>query len=268
MILYHTNDFHNHLTEAQAARLRLLRESAEDEAVLLDAGDAIGAGNITFRPGGEPILERMSEAGYDAMTIGNREFHVSRIGFQCKLSRARFPVLCANVRAASSAPFSQVPESANGVLIDEFTGNPKLPVRPYLLKELVSGRRIAVIGLTVPMVTDRMLARKVSAYVFDSPTEIARRLVPRLREAYRPDLLVALTHIGLRRDRELAEAVGGIDLIIGGHSHDVLEQGERVGDTLIVTAGSWARFVGRVDVSYTDGQLHGQLQMSASLEAL
>jgi 2',3'-cyclic-nucleotide 2'-phosphodiesterase (5'-nucleotidase family) len=235
--LLHTNDFHNRLTGAQAQRLRRLRDSVGAQGLLLDAGDAVSSGNILFRPGGEPVLDLMSDAGYDAMTVGNREFHFTRIGFTTALSRARFPVLCANIRPVGTA--------ASAVL-DSSEKHADLPVRPYLLPGSADWR-IVLFGLTVPMITERMLSRSVSAYVFDDPLAIAAALVPRLREQYTPDLLVALTHIGIKRDRALAESVPGIDLIIGGHTHLVLEQGERVGGTLIAQAGSHGRYVGRVE---------------------
>src|SRR5205823_7272454 len=103
LTLLHTNDHHNRLTEAQVRHLRLLRESVGNSGLLLDAGDAISAGNVTVRPGGEPILTRLAQAGYDAMTVGNREFHFSRPGFCSKLSKATFPVLCANIRPVHAA---------------------------------------------------------------------------------------------------------------------------------------------------------------------
>src|SRR5258708_455150 len=96
--LHHTNDFHNALSTSKAERLSILRRTVGESGLLIDAGDAVGSGNITFRPGGEPILETMSRIGYDAMTVGNREFHFTRKGFHTKLSRASFPILCANVR--------------------------------------------------------------------------------------------------------------------------------------------------------------------------
>ena len=83
--ILHTNDFHNHLLPQQAERLRELRAGLGDNGLLLDAGDAISSGNVTYKPGGEPILDVMSDAGYDAMTIGNREFHFSQAGFCAKV---------------------------------------------------------------------------------------------------------------------------------------------------------------------------------------
>lgn len=241
--IFHTNDFHNGLTEAQAERLRQLRASIEGQGVLVDAGDAVGSGNITFRPGGEPIHDLMNRAGFDLGTIGNREFHFSKMGFHAKLSRSTFPLLCANVRAVGEEP---------------------LPVVPHHLLELQGGGRLLFVGLTVPMITERMLSRKVSSYVFSEPIKTASAVIPQLCEAFQPDLVVALTHIGLRQDRLLAERVPGIDLIIGGHSHDTLEEGERVGDCLIVQTGSHAHRVGKVLFDPTNPQ--GTLL--ASLEAL
>jgi 2',3'-cyclic-nucleotide 2'-phosphodiesterase (5'-nucleotidase family) len=230
--ILHTNDFHNHLTDAQAAKLKARRAELGDSGLLLDAGDAISSGNITYKPGGEPILDVMSDTGYDAMTVGNREFHFSQAGFFAKLSRAQFPILCANVRG------SRPGESAT-----------KLPVVPYIEKK-VNDARVAIFGLTVPMITERMLSRKVSSYVFDDPLKTADRVVTELRP--KCDVLVCLSHIGLAKDRELAERVPGIDLIIGGHTHAVIETGEMVGETLIVQAGWWGKYLGTIhaDISF------------------
>src|SRR5439155_3640467 len=112
--ILHTNDFHNHLTEAQASKLAARRRQLGDSGLLLDAGDAVSSGNITFKPAGEPILDLMSDAGYDAMTVGNREFHFSQAGFCAKVSRARFPILCANVRAQDGKTRLPVVASVTG----------------------------------------------------------------------------------------------------------------------------------------------------------
>jgi 2',3'-cyclic-nucleotide 2'-phosphodiesterase (5'-nucleotidase family) len=247
LTILHTNDLHDKLTAAQASSLRRLHDSLMPAVLLLDAGDAVGAGNITFRPGGEPILDRMSDAGYDAMAPGNREFHFSRPGFQAKVSRARFPVLCANVRPAGASPAAAAAE-------DEPVDGLPQAVRPWTLLTPAPGWRVVLFGLTVPMITERMLSRRISSYVFDDPIETAARLAPALRERLDPDLVVAVTHIGIKQDRRLAAEVGGIDLIVGGHTHVILEEGERAGGCLIAQAGSHARFVGRVEARAVPGE--------------
>lgn len=255
--ILHTNDLHNHLSEAQAARLAVMRNELGDRGVLLDAGDAVGSGNVTFRPGGEPILERMARIGYDAMTVGNREFHFTDYGFRCKLRRAAFPVLCANVRRTGAERTDQsATRDPGGVPLDG------LVVRPFIMQDLACGMRLVVIGLTVPMITERMLARKLSPFVFDSPVRTAALVVPQLRARLCPDVLVALTHIGYRQDLELARTVPGIDVILGGHSHTLLESGEMVGSTLVAQTGSWAHHLGIVTLERSRGSVRS-LRISA-----
>lgn len=275
LTIFHTNDFHNRLNGAQAERLRLLR-SSDENSLLLDAGDASGSGNITFRPGGEPIFDLMNTAGYDAMTVGNRDFHFSYLGFHTKLSRARFPVLCANVRTKRGETGNLVEYyrniSADSLRNREESGREQTakrgqfdpPVVPFVVRSRPAFGRIVIFGLTVPMITERMVERRVSSYLFDDPAAVAGTLVPRLREIFQPELLVALTHIGVSRDRLLANAVSGIDLIVGGHSHTTLPEGEKVGETLLVQTGSHGKNVGRVVVERTAAGL----TMTASLETL
>lgn len=231
--IFHTNDLHNHLTPAQADKLRALKESTPG-SILLDCGDAIWAGNIIFRPGGEPILKLMNQAGYDAMSMGNREFHLLATGFKQKIGWADFPVLCANVRPTNGAD---------------------LPVKSDITIER-DGKKIAIFGLTVPMITEKMLSRKVSSYVFDDPIETASKLVPELRK--RADILIALTHIGIKFDRHLAQTVPGIDLIVGGHTHTVLQHPEIVKTTAIVQAGWYGHYVGKIEIE-PDGKITGDL---------
>jgi 2',3'-cyclic-nucleotide 2'-phosphodiesterase (5'-nucleotidase family) len=262
--ILHTNDFHNRLNQPQIARLQELRRDLGSHGLLLDAGDAVGSGNITFRPGGEPILEQMTAIGYDAMTVGNREFHFSKLGFETKLGRARFPVLCGNIRLTQGSHRHSVGISAHH---DGPDPGPVPPVQSYLCREIAGAFHVVVFGLTVPMITERMTSRHVSPYVFDDPIKVGMRLAAQLRVELRPDLLIALTHIGIARDRELAAASPEIDLIIGGHTHVVLEHGERVAETLIVQAGSHGRYVGRVEVTVPGGAGGGP-ELRATLEPL
>ncbi|MBC8137369.1 MAG: hypothetical protein H8F28_15930, partial [Fibrella sp.] len=121
--ILHTNDFHGKLNESGARRLRDAIAALDGAPyLLLDACDAIKAGNVGVNPFGEPILETMSELGYHAMTIGNREFHIWQTALETKINRARFPVLSANMRPKTE-------------------GDTTVPVQPHAT--------IAVAGLTV-----------------------------------------------------------------------------------------------------------------------
>ncbi len=230
LTLLHTNDFHNHLSASQAAFIKGEKANYEN-VVLLDSGDAISAGNVGVRPGGEPILTLMSETGYDAMTLGNREFHVADTLLRLKISKAAFPVLCANIRWRDDH-------------------GETLPVAPSLIKTLPNGLRVGVFGLTVPMVTPRMTARLVSAFVFDDPIITAQKQIARLRPEV--DALIALTHIGLREDERLAAACPELDLIIGGHSHNKLHEPRLVNSVSIVQAGWFGHFLGETQLTWQE----------------
>ena len=227
--LLHTNDFHNHLSRSQAEVIE--REKAKlQNVLLLDSGDAISAGNVGVRPGGEPILTLMSGTGYDAMTLGNREFHVADTLLRLKIGKAAFPILCANIRWRDDK-------------------GETLPIIPSLVKTLPNGLRVGIFGLTVPMVTPRMTARLVSAFVFDDPVAVAREQIAALRSGV--DALIALTHIGLREDERLAGACPELDLIAGGHSHHKLHEPKVVGGVPIVQTGWFGHFLGETRLTWT-----------------
>jgi len=228
----HTNDFHNHLSARQAAFIRRAKDNLP-EALLLDAGDAVSAGNIGVRPTGEPILHLMGETGYDAMTLGNREFHVADTLLRLKIGRAPFPILCANMRWRDDQ-------------------GDTLPVLPSIIKALPDGLRVGIFGVTVPMVTPRMAARIVSAFVFDDPVTAARAQIEMLRPQV--DVLIALTHTGLRDDERLARNSPELDLVIGGHSHVVLPAPQIVGGVPIVQGGWYGHYLGHVQMEYSGGQ--------------
>lgn len=221
--IIHTNDMHNRFDES--CRDTVSRLKRESDALVLDAGDAVWAGNVYYRPGGEPVLDLMSAAGYDAMTLGNREFHFTETGLKCKLRRSSYTVLCANIRPSGSAG---------------------LPSRPSMVIER-NGCRVGIVGVTVAMVKARMRTASVSAYVFDDPISTAVEQAGELRGQC--DLLVALTHIGLRGDKEIAEKTDHFDLIIGGHSHHELAEPVHVGNTPIVQTGCYAHNYGVCEIS-------------------
>lgn len=234
--IFHTNDFHGKLTEEKAAHLKteIAHLSAAEPYLLLDAGDAIGAGNLSFSPRGEPVLAQMSALGYDAMTMGNRETHPSLAVVRTKLNKACFPILCGNGYAKRAK------------------GN--VAFVPSVMLER-GGKTVGILGVTVPMATPQKVDAALWDNLFVPPIETAQRLAAELRPHC--DVLIALTHIGIALDRKLAEVVPELDLLIGGHTHVVLEQPEVVNGVPIVQAGSHARYFGHVILE--DGNVTGAL---------
>lgn len=230
LVIIHTNDFHGTLNSARAAKLRALKPEG---GLYFDSGDCIKTGNLGFPTRREPAWELLDQAGCDASVLGNRETHVIAAAFRAKTEGHSHPLLCANLRGKD--------------------GSRPLPPATILSR---AGIRVGVFGVMVPMVTARMATQAASAYLWDPPIEVAREQVATLRSQV--DVLVALTHIGLTMDRQLAEAVPGIDVILGGHSHSVLEVPERKGGAWICQGGSHGRFVGVYE--WASGTLSGGLQ--------
>lgn len=120
----------------------------------------------------------------------------------------------------------------------------------------MNGMKVGVFGVMVPIVTKKMATAPASQYLWENPITIAQHLAEELRTQV--DLVIALTHIGVSRDRELAESGAPINIILGGHSHTILETPERVGSTWIAQGGSHGRFFGCYQ---WDGEsLGGQLE--------
>jgi len=229
LVLIHTNDTHGRLRPPVTDRLRALVE-ARPGALLLDAGDAVSAGNLGLRVGGEPVLGSMSDLGYAAMCLGNRETHPRKEIFPLKVDRARFPLLSANMAAKGDTP---------------------LPVRPHLILTHASCR-VGIFGVTVPMFTRKQWSQPLCDYWFGDPLAEARRQVDELRPQV--DLLIALTHIGYRQDQVLAERCPEVDVLIGGHSHTDLEEPTLVGEVPILQARSHGFYAGVARLQVGDGR--------------
>lgn len=236
LTILHTNDFHGKLDAETAARIAAIKR-AHAPALYFDCGDMVRTGNlgIALRPDpGWPLLEL---AGCDASVPGNRESQLSAKLMRAKLKGASHPMLCANLALKSGKPL--LPPSV--LLTVEVDGSPM---------------RVGVVGVMVPMVTRRMASAAVSELIWEPPLEAAIRVGERLRSEV--DLLIALTHIGYRNDVELAQATRCFDVILGGHSHTVLNHPEIVGNTWIAHGGSHGRFLG---VYIWDGEaLSGNLE--------
>ncbi|MFN3650238.1 MAG: bifunctional metallophosphatase/5'-nucleotidase, partial [Armatimonadota bacterium] len=228
LTLIHTNDTHGRIVPPVSDAIAALTAELQPD-LLLDAGDSITAGNLGFRIGGEPVLETMSQLGYTAMCLGNRETHPRKEIFPRKIDCARFPILCANAVAKGDAP---------------------LPLQPHLRLER-EGVRIGLFGVTVPMFTKKQWSQPLCDYWFDNPLKCAREQVELLRPEV--DLLIALTHIGHAQDLQLAEQCPELDLVIGGHSHTDLQAPDWVGHVPVIQARAFGFYAGLARLEVEEG---------------
>src|SRR5690349_13515774 len=208
--IIHTNDHHARIEPVMGgtppapihggvSRRKALIDAIRDEGgnqLLLDAGDVF-QGTLWFNQyQGQADLEFYNAMGYEAQTIGNHEFDKGPAPLAEYIKRAQFPVLSANIVADASTPIAGL-------------------YKPWIVKE-VGGQKIGIFGLTTEETP--AIASPGPGITFTNYIEAARKAVADLK-AQGVNKIIALTHIGITFDRELAKQVDGIQVIIGGHSH-------------------------------------------------
>jgi 5'-nucleotidase/UDP-sugar diphosphatase len=249
LTIVHTNDIHGHLApwrgwegdltgrivgglDRLAALVGAVRAEASPERVLLlDAGDTIGDTMIAAETEGRAVVEVMNALRYDAMVVGNHEPDFTAETLRKRINEAQFPVLAANIVRRDGSPFAT----------------------PYTIRT-VDGVRVGLLGLAYPNTPLTSARKNVENLRFRGAVETARDSVPRMRREG-AEIVIALTHLGLSADKHLAERVSGIDVIVGGHSHNRMREALSVGQTLIVQAGAHGSDLGRLDLTVEGGRI-------------
>lgn len=242
LVVVHTNDMHGYYetTEtsigiAGVAGLKNYYEAQGADVLLLDAGDFSQGSTLVSYYKGKNAAEYMAAARYDAVSMGNHEFDYS------------FDALLDNMKVLTDAGVKVI--DAN--VINKETGKSYFDANAVFEFD---GIKVGVFGLDTSETLTKASPSNVKAVNFLDKEEMfkeAQAQVDELKSAG-CDYIIALTHLGVdeesvgRRSTDLAAAVKGIDLIVDGHSHTVIDGGEKVGDTVIVSTGSYLANVGTV----------------------
>jgi 2',3'-cyclic-nucleotide 2'-phosphodiesterase (5'-nucleotidase family) len=224
----HTNDVYE-ITPARGwggygPLMTALREqrAASPNSITTFGGDLLSPSIMSGLLRGAQMIEMLNAVGTDVAVLGNHEFDFGPDVLRTRLGESRFPWLGTNVRS----------------------GNALFPgTGDYLIRE-IGGFKVGFFGLLTPETT--ALSSPGPNVTFRPHLEVAREAVRTLRERG-ADIIVALTHLNIAEDRELAREVPGIALILGGHDHDPMSFLE--GSTLIYKAGHDAYFLGVIDLT-------------------
>lgn len=181
--------------------------------------------------------EFMNQLGYDGMTVGNHEFDDGPKILRGFVDTVNFPVLMSNADISGEALLSDAIEKST--IIER------------------GGERIGLIGLT-PENTDE-LASPGPNVTFTDPVAAVQAEVDRLT-AEGVNKIIVLSHSGYNADMAIAAATTGVDVIVGGHSNTLLGDSEdavgayatMVGDTAIVQAYAYGKFLGELNVTFDD----------------
>ena len=229
MHVYHTSDLHDH--GAIAERLRALR--AAQPGLLFDCGDSLRGSQTVYRKD-EPVIAEIDRAGYDAQAMGNREFHYLFPLVRARAAKMRHPLICSNLIDTKGRPL------------------------PFLRSLVVEseGTRVHLLGLLIMQYPIGSPWERVFGWRFLDPQSVVGEYAKTVPEG---EMLVVLSHIGLSLDRKLAAAVPRIDLLLGGHSHDTLEQPQMIDGVPIVHAGPYGRYVSHSRMEFDPARARWQL---------
>jgi len=232
-----------------ATLIRREREKAPEATLVLDAGDySMGTLFHTLYAGESFELRLLGLMGYDAATLGNHEFDFRLGGLASSLEAARTKGLRLPALVASNIAF----EGSGSVAEAGRTVFRNFPVRDYIVFER-AGLKIGIFGIFGRSAADD--SPFAAPAVFLDPLVEARRVVDLLRRREKVDLVVCLSHTGTEAGRKktgdvlLAEDVPGIDVIVSGHTHTILDQPLAAGKTLIVSSGSNGSRLGRLELA-------------------
>ncbi|MBW8447702.1 MAG: 5'-nucleotidase C-terminal domain-containing protein [Arenimonas sp.] len=218
-------------------------ELKDANLLVLDAGDQFQGSLFYTTYKSAPIAEFMNGIGFDAMAIGNHEFDDGPEELARFIEALKFPLISGNVLAGLNTPIA-----------DKY--------KPYIIKEF-GAEKVAVVSVlatdtdeTSSPGEDVLFVDEIG-YLKDAVKEL---------EAAGVNKIVLLSHVGYVKDQEIAKAVDGIDVIVGGHSHTLLSSTDEKAagpyptlvknpagkDVPIVTAYAYSKYLGDLKIVFDD----------------
>ncbi|NRB01953.1 MAG: 5'-nucleotidase C-terminal domain-containing protein [Rhodobacteraceae bacterium] len=222
---------------------QLRADLAGENVIVLDAGDQYQGSLMYTTYKGDVEAEFMEAIGFDAMAVGNHEFDDGPEGLAKLIDNVSFPVISGNLDVSQSNLLAG--KLQNHVVLD------------------VGGEKVGIISA---LATDTVETSSPGENViFQDEVDSLAADVAAL-EGEGVNKIIALTHVGLPRDMEIAGAVSGIDAVVGGHSHTYLSASDpkRKGayptwvsqddGTLVpvVQAYAYSKYVGHLKLTFND----------------
>lgn len=247
LTILHLNDTHSHIDPQrsgkneglggvieQAAYIDQVRsEDGRRNVLLLHAGDFSQGTSYFTELEGDIEIDVLNAAAYDVVTLGNHEFDNGMHELARRLKSLKSDVVCANY---------------------DFTGTPlEKQVKPYVTLRR-AGKKIGIIGLLTD-VSRVVEVDLIKGLEYQDPVPVVNSLAEYLVDKKKCDLVICLSHLGFREDKELAARVRNVDIIVGGHSHTHLDgihsEEDLDGESVkIVQDGKWGLGIGKLTVDF------------------
>ncbi|MBN1118405.1 MAG: bifunctional metallophosphatase/5'-nucleotidase [Bacteroidales bacterium] len=246
-ILY-TNDVHGEIQNfARLAELKSNLMEKYDTLFLVSAGDIFSGNPFVdfYAEKGYPMIDLMNAVGYDLSNIGNHEFDYGQEVLAKRIEDSKFPYICANLIVKNS-PVKQ-PE-------------------PYLTMNY-KDIRLLFLGL---------IQTNSSGIPSTHPDKVRNiDFIPYLDSFQKYynlkndcEAFIGLTHLGIEKDHKLAKMYPQLDVIIGGHSHTLIDSTLFVNDVLIAQAGDDMEYAGIVELTFNGKQLSDRSSRIVKLDTI
>ncbi|WP_010306610.1 bifunctional metallophosphatase/5'-nucleotidase [Kurthia senegalensis] len=229
--IYHTNDVHSHLdswprTRAFLQRQRQYHEVHGETCFIFDLGDFIDRSNVfTEATLGKSSIPLLNDATYDAVTLGNNEgITLSKGALEHLYDEAHFDVIVSNLKEADGTQ-------------PKWVQNEKVYTSS-------TGKKIGIVAATAPFAD----FYNNLGWQIQNPFQTLADSVERLKG--KVDAIVCLSHLGLQSDEQLAEMMPELTLIIGAHTHHVLERGKQVQHVLLTGGGKYGTYIGHSVITF------------------
>lgn len=250
LVILHTNDTHSQVEPTEkstlktadmggyARRMGVIQKirSEEKNVLLLDAGDfSQGTPYFNFY-NGRIEIDALNRMKYDAGTLGNHEFDNGIDTLSVILAKAKFPFISSNYGVGKTP-------------IEKF-------IRPYLILKK-AGLKIGIMALNVDP-KSLIIESNYRGLIYNNPVEKAKEISAFLKNNKKCNLVICLSHLGSDstsaavNDFDIAHETKYIDVIIGGHSHTLLENtktNNAAGKPVVIAQmGKSGLYLGRIDL--------------------
>nr|WP_321307918.1 5'-nucleotidase C-terminal domain-containing protein [uncultured Sphaerochaeta sp.] len=259
LFVVHTNDVHGRVVSSEdnigyskLATMLKVGRGITDNILVLDAGDVTHGTNVVNMFEGETVGVLLDMLGYDAVVPGNHDFNY---GVDRLLEAAEIAENYTDIKVLSANVLDE-----NGYMLFQ-------PYQVYNFNDFTIG----VVGLTTPDTATKTHPKNVEGVYFANEEifEIGQQAIDMAKQYV--DYIVVLGHIGMDPDGasglttdKIVSNIKGIDLFVDGHSHTLLKQGMKIGDTMIVSAGEYMENLGLVQIHVKNDEVTAVYPMMIS----
>lgn len=244
--ILHTNDIHGRMVEEKGsvigmAKLKTIKDQQHPD-LMLDAGDAFQGLPVSNNSKGEEMAKAMNSVGYDAMTLGNHEFDFGYKQLLHLKKQLNFPIISSNVYK-----------------------NGKRPFKPSTVIKR-NGVRYGIVAVTTPETKVKTRPDSIKGVKFADPVSSAEKEAKKLHN--KADVIVVLSHLGvdpvtkkswrgdnLAQELNAKKSIKQPVIVVDGHSHTVLDKGEKFGKGIVAQTGTALENVGDITFNYSDNKV-------------